>query len=119
MTSLFRPRLLAIALLLAIGLVLAVPVGGAVASAAEDVAEPKRTTSFVAATTPTTIPGGPLLLSAYAIVWLGLFGYLFSVRRRQVEVEDELRELLVDVRQLRAAVVAAEDRASVDDPGPA
>ncbi len=105
MTALVRSILLALALTLAAPVV----VGGAVASAAEDVAEPKRTTGFVAATTPTTIPGGKLLLSAYAIVWMGLFGYLFSVRRRQVEVEDELRDLLGEVRELRAAAVAADD----------
>ena len=40
---------------------------------------------------------------------MGLFGYLFSVRRRQVEVEDELRDLLGEVRELRAAAVAADD----------
>lgn len=72
-------------------------------SAAEDVAEPQRTTGFVAAKTPTTIPGGPLLLTAYGVVWTLLFGYLFSVRRRQVEVEDELRDLLGEVKALKAS----------------
>ena len=69
-------------------------------------ASPQRTTGFVAAKTPTTVPGGPLLLGAYAIVWTLLFGYLFSVRRRQQEVEDEMRDLLGEVKELRAAAIA-------------
>ena len=68
--------------------------------AASSVASPARTTGFVAAKTPTEVPGGPLLLAAYGLVWLVLFGYLFSVRRRQEEVEEELRDLLGEARAL-------------------
>ena len=83
---------------------LAVAVSTPVIAHAEDVAEPAaspaRTTAFVAAKTPTEVPGGPLLLGAYGLVWLVLFGYLFSLRRRQEEVEHELRDLLGEARAL-------------------
>lgn len=114
MTSLIRPLLLALFVVTALS---ALP--GAAFAGAEDVAEPspQRTTGFVAAKTPTTIPGGPLLLTAYGVVWFLLFGYLFSVRRRQVEVEDEMRDLLVEVKALRAESPAMTDAGTTEDPG--
>lgn len=39
------------------------------------------------------LPAAPLLIAAYAIVWLVVFGYLWSIWRRQSAVEHELREL--------------------------
>jgi len=44
-----------------------------------------------------------LLVVAYAIVWLLLFGYLGSVARRQRRVADELEELAGQVRELQEA----------------
>jgi len=35
----------------------------------------------------------PYLFAAYAVVWLGLFGYLLRLGRRSRELEEKLRYL--------------------------
>ena len=40
-----------------------------------------------------SLPAGPLLYTAYAIVWLVLIGYVFLLWRRLDRVEKELREV--------------------------
>ena len=40
-----------------------------------------------------SLPAGPLLYTAYAIVWLVLIGYVFMLWRRLDRVERELREV--------------------------
>ena len=39
------------------------------------------------------LPAAPLLVGAYAIVWLAVFGYLWTIWRRLSTVEQELSEL--------------------------
>ena len=39
------------------------------------------------------LPAAPLLVGAYAIVWLAVFGYLWSIWRRLSKVEQELSNL--------------------------
>ncbi len=39
------------------------------------------------------LPAAPLLIVAYAFVWLSVFGYLWSIWRRLSAVEKELSEL--------------------------
>ncbi len=39
------------------------------------------------------LPAAPLLIAAYAIVWLVVFGYLWSIWRRLSTVERELTDL--------------------------
>ena len=39
------------------------------------------------------LPAGPLLYTAYAIVWLVLIGYVFMLWRRLDRVEKEMREV--------------------------
>jgi CcmD family protein len=39
------------------------------------------------------LPAAPLLITAYAIVWLVVFGYLWSIWRRLSAVERDLGEL--------------------------
>lgn len=39
------------------------------------------------------LPAAPLLVAAYAIVWVVLFGYLWSIWRRLGSVERELSDL--------------------------
>ena len=39
------------------------------------------------------LPAAPLLIAAYAIVWLVVFGYLWSIWRRLSVVERELTDL--------------------------
>jgi CcmD family protein len=36
------------------------------------------------------IPGGPLMLAAYAVVWLAVFGYVFRLGRLHARLEDNL-----------------------------
>ncbi len=87
-------------LFVALAMTLFAPASAHAEDVAEPAASPARTTAFVAAKIPTEVPGGPLLLGAYGLVWLVLFGYLFSLRRRQEEVEGELRDLLGEARAL-------------------
>ncbi len=39
------------------------------------------------------LPAAPLLITAYAIVWIVIFGYLWSIWRRLVFVENDLHDL--------------------------
>ena len=39
------------------------------------------------------LPAAPLLIAAYAFVWLATFVYLFSIWRRLNKVENEMRAL--------------------------
>jgi CcmD family protein len=61
---------------------------------AQDAAE-ERATSFqsVPGAVKEDIAGGPLLLAAYAVVWLALFGYVFRLVRLHRGVEDSMARL--------------------------
>ena len=39
------------------------------------------------------IPAMPLLGAAYGFIWVGVFGYVWSLARRLQKVEGEIREL--------------------------
>jgi CcmD family protein len=39
------------------------------------------------------VPGGPLLVGAYALVWLAVFGYLVRLVRQQARTEAEIARL--------------------------
>lgn len=39
------------------------------------------------------VPGGPLLVAAYALIWLGVFGYLMRLVRLQGHTEREVTRL--------------------------
>src|ERR1051325_1883182 len=43
------------------------------------------------------LPAAPLLISAYAFVWVALFGYLLSVGRRLTKVQGEVQRLESDI----------------------
>jgi CcmD family protein len=43
------------------------------------------------------LPAAPLLISAYAFVWVALFGYLLSVGRRLTKVQNEVERLESDI----------------------
>jgi CcmD family protein len=43
------------------------------------------------------LPAAPLLISAYAFVWVALFGYLLSVGRRLTKVQTEVERLERDI----------------------
>jgi CcmD family protein len=39
------------------------------------------------------LPAAPMVMAAYALVWLVLIGYVWSLRRRQARVELEIAAL--------------------------
>jgi CcmD family protein len=43
------------------------------------------------------LPAAPLLVTAYAFVWVALFGYLLSVGRRLTKVQREVDRLESDI----------------------
>jgi CcmD family protein len=43
------------------------------------------------------LPAAPLLISAYAFVWVALLGYVVSVSRRLTKVQTEVERLEADV----------------------
>jgi len=45
------------------------------------------------------LPSAPLLVAAYAFVWLALGGYVLSVARRLTSVQKEVERLDADVRR--------------------
>jgi CcmD family protein len=65
----------------------------------EDPAE-ERAAQFVGVRGPDAeqIPGGPLLLAAYAIVWVLLFAFLLRMRGLQRQTADELDRLSAEIR---------------------
>ena len=40
-----------------------------------------------------SLPAAPLVIGAYAVAWLAIFGYLWSIRQRTNRVERDLAEL--------------------------
>ena len=78
------------------------PDAGAVGSeekASEDAAE-ERAAQFVGVRGPEaeSVPGGALLLGAYAIVWLLLFMFLMRMRGLQRQTAEELERLSAEIR---------------------
>lgn len=45
------------------------------------------------------LPAAPLLITAYAFVWVALFAYVLSVARRLTKVQQEVERLEADVRR--------------------
>jgi CcmD family protein len=93
--TLGRTRLLAFAAMLCLTLL-----GVAAVDAAQQPPEPPA--GFVPADSLPSqeqLPAAPLVISAYAIAWVAVFGYLWSIWRRLNRVEREL----VDVSRRIAA----------------
>ena len=62
--------------------------------------QPKQTDEFVPVSQlppQDQLPAAPLLVTAYAFVWVVLFGYLVSVGRRLTNVQREVERLESDV----------------------
>jgi CcmD family protein len=62
--------------------------------------QPKQTDEFVPISqlpAQDQLPAAPLLVTAYAFVWVVLFGYLVSVARRLTKVQREVERLESDV----------------------
>jgi CcmD family protein len=45
------------------------------------------------------LPAAPLLITAYGVVWVALFGYVFSVARRLRVVQREVERLESDLKR--------------------
>jgi CcmD family protein len=45
------------------------------------------------------LPAAPLLVTAYAFVWVVLFGYVVSVARRLTKVQTEIERLDADIKR--------------------
>ena len=60
----------------------------------------ERATQFVGVTGPDaeSVPGGALLLAAYAIVWVLLFLFLLRMRGLQRQTAEELERLSAEIR---------------------
>ena len=70
------------------------------ASEAQEDAAEERATQFVGVRGPEaeSIPGGALLLAAYAIVWALLFLFLMRMRGLQRQTAEELERLSAQIR---------------------
>src|SRR5882672_8935480 len=101
-----RPSLTAICVLLL--LVVSIPVGCAADVPSQSVAQqpqpqpapPAATDEFVPISQlppQDQLPAAPLLVTAYAFVWVALFGYLVSVGRRLSKVQHEVERLESDI----------------------
>jgi len=77
--------------------------------AQEDAAE-QRATSFQSVQGAVTedVPGAPLLVAAYALIWAGVLGYVWRIARLQAQGMAQLAEL---ARQIEAQGAAQKPRA--------
>ncbi len=75
------------------------PVGPAPAASAEESPAEERAAQFVGVTGPEaeSVPGGALLLAAYAVVWVLLFLFLLRMRGLQRQTAEELERLSAEV----------------------
>ena len=64
----------------------------------------ERAAQFVGVTGPDTesVPGGALLVTAYAVVWLLLFLFLIRMRRLQRQTAEELERLSAQMKATEA-----------------
>lgn len=64
----------------------------------------ERAAQFVGVTGPDaeSVPGGTLMLVAYAVVWVLLFLFLLRMRRLQHQTAEELERLSVEIRATEA-----------------
>lgn len=90
-----KQRVLALALMAGLGMASA-----SLARAQEDAAE-QRATSFqsVQGAVKEDVPGAPLLVAAYALIWAGVLGYVWRIARLQAQGMAQLAEL---ARQIEA-----------------
>ena len=90
-----RLRRLVIALALGFGVALA----GAASAARADEGPGDRAQTFEAVTgaVKEDVPGGPLLVAAYALIWIAVFAYVFRLVRLQRGADENLARLQQDL----------------------
>ena len=66
---------------------------------AEDAAPSDRATSFeaVSGAVKEDVPGGPLVVAAYGLIWLAVFAYVFRLVRLQRGADENLARLQQDL----------------------
>ena len=76
------------------------PLGGTASEQAAESPAEERAAQFVGVTGPDaeSVPGGALMLGAYAIVWVLLFLFLVRLRRLQSQTADELERLSAEMK---------------------
>jgi CcmD family protein len=86
-------------LLLASGLGLALAFVFVSGGARADDAGGDRAASFeaVSGAVKEDVPGGPLLVASYALIWLAVFGYVFRLVRLQRSADENLARLQQDL----------------------
>jgi CcmD family protein len=83
---------------LCFGGALTIGVAFAPAASADDAAQDRaQTFEAVSGAVKEDVPGGPLLVAAYALVWLGVFGYVFRLVRLQRGADENLARLQQDL----------------------
>jgi len=73
-----------------------------IAMTAQQPTEPKQQEEFVPISqlpAQDQLPAAPLLVTAYAFVWVALFGYVVSVARRLSQVQREIERLDADIKR--------------------
>jgi CcmD family protein len=67
---------------------------------ADDAAQDRaQTFEAVTGAVKEDVPGGPLLVAAYALIWLAVFGYLFRLVRMQRNSDENLARLQQDLQK--------------------
>jgi CcmD family protein len=82
-----------------LGLLLILLVGAPIAAQQP---EPKQQGEFVPVSqlpAQDQLPAAPLLVTAYAFVWVALFAYVVSVARRLSRVQREVERLEADIKR--------------------
>jgi|tagenome__1003787_1003787.scaffolds.fasta_scaffold17410411_2 CcmD family protein len=94
----FRVRIALRALLLGLALTTAAGALAAVPVRADDAAQDRaQTFEAVTGAVKEDVPGGPLLVAAYALVWLAVLGYAFRLVRLQRSTDENLARLQQDL----------------------
>jgi CcmD family protein len=73
--------------------------GSSALALAQDAAKNDRATSFeaVSGAVKEDVPGGPLLIAAYGLIWLAVFAYVFRLVRLQRGADENLARLQQDL----------------------
>jgi len=77
----------------------AVLLGAPALALAEDSANDDRAATFeaVSGAVKEDVPGGPLLVAAYGLIWLAVFAYVFRLVRLQRGADENLARLQQDL----------------------
>lgn len=85
-----------------VGLVLtfgAVALPSAVHADGDAASDRAQTFEAVSGAVKEDVPGGPLLVAAYALIWLAVLGYVFRLVRLQKSADENLARLQQDLQR--------------------